>query len=150
MVSCGNLSHTKAKWWQDVGQSGLWVSSELIYFNFLDAQFRVDSFSWIDLVFEEGSVVVTFIKFHFLLQKFNFKFLSKSWNGLLILNGLLLLEEIVFQFFDLELGLSFDSLDLEFILPVVIVSLLLISFDSLVVFSSQFFCLIQLISLAYL
>ena len=58
------LTGSESDLWEQWGEGGLGVSSELVDLDFLDAEPTIDSFCGVDLVFEKGDFVVLFLKGH--------------------------------------------------------------------------------------
>lgn len=94
------------------------------------------------MVFKECLIIMFLIQLQFLAGKLNFELLPQPCSSLLVLYSLLFLEKLVLHFLYFELSVSGESLDFELVLLVVIVGLLLVSFDSLVVSSGLLLCLV--------
>ena len=116
----------------------------MIELNFSQVDLAVDPLGRVDLILQQGLFVMKLVKVDSLLGKFKLEVLSYPGWVLLVLDSLLLLGEIIFQFLNLELRLSFQSFDFEFILKIFIISLLLVSFDSFYILCCDFSCFIKL------
>lgn len=150
MVAAVGLGHSEAHLRKQGCEGCLGVSGELVDLNLPDSELGVDSLSGIDLVFEEGLVVVLLIKLELLASILDLEILSQSCCLLFIEDSLLLLGKLILHFLNLKQGFSLESLKLKVILLVVVFGLLLISLDSFIVSCALLFGLVKLISLSSL
>lgn len=69
---------------------------------------------WINLIFLQCSVIVSFINFEIFFRRFDFKVLFHFWNSLLSLNWSILCLIVIFVSLELNLFFSLHFFQLQF------------------------------------
>jgi hypothetical protein len=128
-------------------QVGLALSGELVNLELLHTHSLVDAFGDVDLVLQQGGLVVLLVQLQLARGKFELEILLELGGSLVVLDALLLLLELPLHLLDLELGLPVEFGQLEFVLLGIVVGLLLVSLDHLSVAGQQLLGLVEFIDL---